>query len=288
MFFLKKWEKHVILATFFYVWLLAKRKNKCKQRCDVAKKGTGIAMEIFAHRGASGYAPENTILAFTLAYEQGADGIELDVQMTKEGEVVVVHDETIDRVSTGKGFVGSYTLEELRRFSFHNQMQEYEGHAEIPTLREVLKLVKPWGMKVNIELKTGIYWYPGIEEKTAGMVKEEKMEEAVIFSSFNHYSIRKIREIMPDVETAYLFGDIILDVQGYVERCRAEGLHIPLYQAKMQSIMKEYQRCGLPVRVWTVDEEEDLELLNRAGAAGVFTNRPDVAVKVRRENTVAV
>lgn len=242
-------------------------------------------MEIFAHRGASGYAPENTILAFTLAHEQGADGIELDVQMTKDGEVVVIHDETIDRVSTGKGFVGSYTLEELHGFSFHNQMQEYEGIAEIPTLREVLRTVKPWGMKVNIELKTGIFWYPGIEEKTAGIVKDEKMEEAVIFSSFNHYSIRKIQGIIPSVETAYLFGDIILDVPGYIKRCRAEGLHIPLYQAKMQRILEEYQRCSIPVRVWTADREEDLEMLNRAGVAGVFTNRPDMAVKVRRENT---
>lgn len=244
--------------------------------------------EIFAHRGASEYAPENTIPAFELAHEQGADGIELDVHLTKDGEVVVTHDETIDRVSTGKGFIQDYPLKELRKFSFHNQMQEYAGHAEIPTLREVLKLVKPWGIKINIELKTGIFWYPGIEEKTLRIVREEGMEGNVIYSSFNHYSIRKIQELMPEAETAYLFGDVIMDVSGYVRCHGAAGMHPPLYQIKMSGLLKEYIRSGLPVRVWTVDQEEDLEMLMRAGVAAVFTNRPDRAVKVRKELFPAV
>ena len=112
--------------------------------------------EIFAHRGASSYAPENTIPAFILAYEQGADGIELDVQMTKDGEVVVIHDETIDRVSNGTGAVKDYTLDELRKFSFHSHMPKYEANAQIPTLAETLRLAASWNIKVNIELKTGI------------------------------------------------------------------------------------------------------------------------------------
>ena len=98
--------------------------------------------KVFAHRGASGYAPENTLQAFHLAQEQGADGIELDVQLTKDGEVVVIHDETINRTSTGKGYVRDYTLAELKKFSFHNHMEKYKG-VKIPTLQEVLELVKP-------------------------------------------------------------------------------------------------------------------------------------------------
>ena len=90
-------------------------------------QNTGIMTKVFAHRGASGYAPENTLQAFSLAQEQGADGIELDVQLTKDGEVVVIHDETIDRTSTGKGYVRDYTLEELKKFSFHNHMEKYKG-----------------------------------------------------------------------------------------------------------------------------------------------------------------
>ena len=113
--------------------------------------------KIFAHRGASAYAPENTMEAFHLAAKQGADGIELDVHVTKDGEVVVTHDEKIDRVSNGSGFVKDMTLRELKRLSFHNHMESYVG-AGIPTLREVLEFVKTTTMAVNIELKTGLYW----------------------------------------------------------------------------------------------------------------------------------
>ncbi len=141
--------------------------------------------KIFAHRGASAYAPENTVEAFALAMEQGADGIELDVQMTKDGQVVVIHDETIDRVSDGTGAVRDYTLEELKKFHFSNHMENYEN-AAIPTLKEVLDLIKSSNMLLNIELKTGIYWYPNLEEKTMELVKEAGMEDRVIYSSFNH------------------------------------------------------------------------------------------------------
>ena len=119
--------------------------------------------KIYAHRGASGYAPENTLEAFYIAMQQGADGIELDVQLTKDGEVVVIHDETINRVSNGKGKVMDYTLAELKQFSFHNHMDMYKN-VRIPTLQEVLDLVKPGKMEVNIELKTGIFFKIGIPE----------------------------------------------------------------------------------------------------------------------------
>lgn len=240
-------------------------------------------LEIFAHRGASYYAPENTLPAFELAHEQGADGIELDVQLTKDGKVVVIHDETIDRVSTGTGYVRDYTLSELRKFSFHNQIREYAGHAEIPLLREVLKLVKPWGIKVNIELKTGIFWYPEIEEKIVRIVWEENMEEKVIYSSFNHYSIQKIQEIKPDADVAYLFSDVIIDAHKYSGYNGVKGLHIPLYQAEMRNILEKYQKSNLPIRVWTADRRKELEMLIHAGVTAIFTNRPDVAMKVRQE-----
>ena len=180
--------------------------------------------EIFAHRGASGYAPENTLEAFRLAMEQGADGIELDVHLTKDGEVVVIHDETLDRTSDGQGKVRDYTLEELKKFSFHNHIEKYKG-VQIPTLKEVLDLVENSSMKVNIELKTGIYWYEGIEEKTMEIVKNKKMEGRVIYSSFNHYSIQKILEQDIHAETAYLFSDVTLNMEKYAKETGVKGLH---------------------------------------------------------------
>ena len=140
--------------------------------------------KIFAHRGASGYAPENTLPAFAMAEKQGADGIELDVQLTKDGELVVIHDEKIDRTSTGKGFVRDYTLPELRKMSFCNHMELYSG-VKIPTLEEDLDLVKPGNMTVNIELKTGIFWYQGIVEKTWQDV--HITHEGNLFQNFDSY-----------------------------------------------------------------------------------------------------
>lgn len=246
------------------------------------EQGEDQMTKVFAHRGASGYAPENTLEAFALAGEQGAQGIELDVQLTKDGEVVVIHDETIDRVSTGKGAVRDYTLEELRRFSFHNHKKEYEG-VQIPTLREVLEQVKPGGMEVNIELKTGIYWYPGLEEKTVELVKAAGMENRVIYSSFNHYSVQKILELDAEAETAYLYSDVLLNVENYAKNTGVCGLHPAVYHLKMADFLESYRRSGLKVRVWTVNDEADMRQFIEKGLEAVITNYPDRALRVRDE-----
>lgn len=112
--------------------------------------------EVWAHRGASGYAPENTLEAFALAAEMGADGVELDVQMSRDGYLVVAHDERIDRVSNGSGFIRDFTLKELKGFLFNRTHPEYKD-ARIPTLREVYELLKDTPLKINVELKNG-FW----------------------------------------------------------------------------------------------------------------------------------
>lgn len=226
--------------------------------------------KIFAHRGASGYAPENTLEAFALAETMGADGIELDVQLSKDGELVVTHDESVERISGEQGFVKDYTSEELKRFS-------------IPTLKEVLTMVKPGMMQVNIELKTGIFWYPQIEEKTLALVKKMKMQERVIYSSFNHYSIRKIRELDADAETAILYSDVLLDVEQYAEREGIAGLHPSGYHFRMADFAEKYYNSRLKVRVWTVNEEEDMRTLIANGVEAVITNYPDKALAIRTE-----
>ena len=236
--------------------------------------------EIFAHRGASGYAPENTLEAFRLAMEQGADGMELDVHLTKDGEVVVIHDETLDRTSNGHGNVRDYTLEELKKFSFHNHMEKYQG-VQIPTLKEALNLVKNSRIKVNIELKTGIYWYEGIEEKTMDIVKTMGMEDRVIYSSFNHYSIQKVLEQNSDAETAYLFGDVPLNMEKYAKDTGVKGLHPAVYHLKMADFLETYMKSGLKVRVWTVNNKEDMKMFIDAGVDAIITNYPKVSVELR-------
>lgn len=236
-------------------------------------------VKVYAHRGASAYAPENTLPAFKLAEEQGADGIELDVHLTKDGELVVIHDEKLDRTTNGTGLVKDYTLAELKTFCADNGMPGY-ADARIPTLREVLEQVKPGKMLVNIELKTGILWYEGIEKKTLDLVAELGMQDRIIYSSFNHYSIAEVRRLAPEAQTAYLFGDIPCDIEKYAAQRGVEGLHPGLYCVKMGSLLKIYLDSGLAVRVWTVNGEEDLRWLMEEGA-DVITNDPKLALNVR-------
>ena len=239
--------------------------------------------KIFAHRGASGYAPENTLEAFALAIKQGADGIELDVQLTRDRIPVVIHDETIDRVTSKTGYVKDYTLKELKELTVLESKFPAYTTSKIPTLEEVLDAVKASGILVNIELKTGIYWYPDIEQIVADLVRKSGMEEKVIYSSFNHYSIQQIKKIVPEAETAYLYSDVILDVTDYAKDTNVDGLHPAIYHVKIADFLDEYLKSGLNVRVWTVNEEKDMDWLIGAEVTAIITNYPDVAVQIKKK-----
>ena len=238
--------------------------------------------KVFAHRGASQYAPENTLEAFRLAMEQGAEGIELDVHLSADGELVVIHDETLERTTNGKGLVKDHTLAQLQALRADNHMEGFEA-AHIPTLRQVLELVRPGDMQVNIELKTGILWHEGIEEKTLELVKELGMQDRVVYSSFNHYSIEEVRRLDPTAETAYLFSDVIFEVEKYAARRGVKGLHPALWHVKMADFLTDYLQSGLVVRVWTVNRPEDMRLLMERGVDAVITNDPALALQVRAE-----
>ena len=207
--------------------------------------------KVWAHRGASAYAPENTLEAFRLAAEQKADGVELDVQLSKDGELVVIHDETIDRVSDGSGYVRDYTLEELKRFHFNRLHPEY-ADARIPTLAEVYELLKPTGLEINVEIKTGIYFYPGIEEKLFRLEQALGMQGKIIYSSFNHYSVMKMREYDPKAKTGLLYADGFQDVPGYAAGLGADALHPALYNLQYEGFLKACREKKLLLHVWTV------------------------------------
>ena len=250
---------------------------------------------VLGHRGASGYAPENTMPAFQMALDQGADGIELDVQLTKDGEIVVIHDETIDRTSNGTGWVKDYTLAELKEFNYNYQNRtnpwnpgeqqlgdviypEYEK-AEIPTMREVFELFAPTDKIINIEIKTGIVFYP-IEEKILAMTKEYNMLDRVIFSSFNHYTIKKIKELEPNAEVGFLYEDGTIDMPEYAVKHGVEGLHPGLWNMQYPGFIEKCYANGINLNVWTVNTMEHLALCKQAHVHSVITNYPDLALKV--------
>ena len=150
----------------------------------------------FAHRGASNYYPENTMVSLKEGIKTGANGLEIDVHKTKDNKLVVIHDEDIQRTFKGKGLVKDMTLEELRRFKCRNKNFENNIECRIPTLEEVLDLVKETNVILNIELKTDKIHYEGIERDVIELVNRHGLKKQIVLSSFNHESIRICREII--------------------------------------------------------------------------------------------
>src|SRR3954447_15030693 len=154
--------------------------------------------QIFAHRGYSASFAENTMGAFTEAEKAGADGIELDVQLTKDGEIVVIHDEKVDRTTSGNGFVKDFLYKEIRKLNANKKGLKKEP---IPSLTEVFEWMKTNTLICNIELKNGLIPYEGMEEKVIQLIRKYGLIDRVIISSFNHYSIVYAYRIAPEVET---------------------------------------------------------------------------------------
>lgn len=230
--------------------------------------------EIWAHRGASAYAPENTIEAFLLAAGQGADGVELDVQLSADGELVVIHDETIDRTSDGSGKVVDLTLDELRRHDYNNHMAGYEG-IQIPTLGEVFAALDETDMLINIEIKNSINFYPGIEKKVVDLIAEHDFAERVVISSFNHYSLKTVQQINPDLELGLLFADTLYLAWEYAAEFGAAAIHPALPYLQVNGVVEYAHAAGIDVNVWTVNEPEHLALCVAAGVDAIITNHPD-------------
>ncbi len=234
---------------------------------------------VWAHRGASGYAPENTIPAFQKAIEMKADGIELDIQLTKDDQIVVIHDEKINRTSDGKGWVKDYTLKELRKFNYNKKFPEY-GHVDIPTMREVFELIRPTDLTINIELKTGVFFYDHLEEKIIALTKEMDMEDRVIYSSFNHYTIMKIKELDPNAKAGFLYMDGTIDMPEYGRDHGVDALHPALYNLQYPDFLKKCKEFGLDLNVWTINEKEYMKMCIEADVHAIITNYPDVCRKM--------
>lgn len=235
---------------------------------------------IWAHRGADAYAPENTLEAFSLAAEMGANGVELDVQLTKDGQVVVCHDERIDRTSNGKGWLKDYTLEELKEFDFSGGNKDYAG-VQIPTLEEVLDLLQDTGMHVNIELKTQAFPYHGIEKKCIELIKNKGYENRVIFSSFNHLSLQKIRFHASKMPIGYLYLRATPTVIPIAKRHGATAMHLSYYNLQKPGVLEACRENGQQINVWTVNKEEELIFCMEQGVHAVITDCPDQIRKFR-------
>ena len=234
---------------------------------------------ILGHRGACGYAPENTLEAFRLAMEMGADGFELDVHMSRDGELVVIHDESVDRTTDGAGLVRELALAELKALDACNHMEQYRG-ARIPTLGEVFDLIRDTRHVVNVEVKTDDWFYPQIEEKCLALAAEKGVEERVIYSSFNHHTLRKLRRLKPDAKLGMLFGDIMLEPWEYAKGLDVDFLHPMKMNIYVPGFAEGARGAGYGINMWTINDPDTIwECLKQD--VGIITNYPDVAIALR-------
>jgi len=230
-------------------------------------------VKIYAHRGSSGTHPENTIAAFQAAAELPVYGVEFDVHMTKDGELVVIHDETIDRTSNGSGFVKDMTLEELEKFDFGEWYSPNFKGEKIPTLREVLDVYKATNHHLNIELKSDVFPYVGMEQKVLNLLEEKGMFDRVVISSFNHEMVQKVKKLAPQIETAILFVEVMIAPHKYADLISADSLHA-FFPTVLRQMGKEAVESGKKVRVYTVNEEQYVDLLKAVGIDAIFTDYP--------------
>jgi glycerophosphoryl diester phosphodiesterase len=231
---------------------------------------------LIAHRGGSLEVPENTLAAFRHAIELGMPLVELDVQMSRDGELVVIHDETVDRTTGGHGLVSAFSLKELRKLDAGSHFAPQFAGERIPTLREVLELCTGSGVGVVVELKSpGIY--PGMVEKTVALIGEmwTRGADNIWCISFDQAAIRQVRALDASIPLGYLYEYFEHD---FVQPDDTIQAYCPYFRAALahpEQIAKAHE-LGKFVFVYTVDEEADMRQVVAAGIDGMVSDRPSL------------
>jgi glycerophosphoryl diester phosphodiesterase len=244
--------------------------------------------KIYGHRGSMGDFPENTLLSFQKAIDQGVEGLELDVHMTKDLEIVVIHDEMLDRTTDGTGYVKNLSLDEIKGFSAGVKYSHFQNYEEalwslerVPTLKEVLELLSPYDIELNIELKTNLISYEGIEEKVLSLVKKYGNNRNVIYSSFHLPTLIRMKRIDSSANIAWLLDQQITLAQDYIHSLELEGLHLSKDIVLMDNgNLKEISKN---IRVWTVNDSNEINQLLDFGVNAIMTNFPEKALLIRNE-----
>ena len=239
---------------------------------------------VFAHRGASAHAPENTLAAFELALAHGANGVELDVKLSADGEVVVIHDATIDRTTGEKGHVSKLTLAALRELDAGSFFSEEFRGEKIPTLAEVFETIGRRTL-INVELTNYATPRDGLANKVCDLVKRFGLEERILFSSFLSSNLKRTRGLLPDVPRG------LLALGGWMGWwARSFGFNFGDYQALHPNLedvsprqVARVHRLKRRVLVWTVNTSDDMRRLISWGVDGIFTDEPKLATEVFAE-----
>jgi glycerophosphoryl diester phosphodiesterase len=246
---------------------------------------SGARARIWAHRGASGHAPENTLAAFRLAAEMGADGVELDVHLSRDGQVVVIHNGTVDATTDGRGRVCDLSLADLQALDAGSWSSPRFSGQRIPTLETVLADVGPH-MLINVEVKGQPQAGP-LEAEVVRLIEAQGLVEQVIVSSFYPGSLKRVRALNPDIQLGYLYSGALykwLPLAVYRWFAPYDALH-PAFRLVDKSYVARAEQHGpggtaCPLNVWTVNDEDDLRRMCDLGVAGIITNYPDRLARI--------
>lgn len=239
---------------------------------------------IIAHRGASAYAPENTLAAFKLAVQQGADAIELDAKLSADQQVVVIHDQTVDRTTPSNGRVSDLSFADLHRLDAGSHFNATFKGETIPSLEDVFEAIGSLTY-INVELTNYHSPFDDLPKKVAELVKKHNLGERVWFSSFNIVALLRIRRLLPEASIGLLAvsGKAGAWVRGWIANLVAPQSMHPERSDATRQLVETSHRKNRKVFVYTVNQEEEMRRLFTTGVDGIFTDDPVLALKVREE-----
>lgn len=237
---------------------------------------------LFAHRGFSAQYPENSPLAFQMAAEKtDVDGVESDVHLTKDGKLVIIHDDTLERTSNGTGRVSQCTYEELLELDIGAWKGPQFAGQRIWTLEQLLDFCAQTGLILNLELKNSQIFSTELERRVIDAICRRKMQDRVYVSSFNHVSMRRFKKLCPDIETGLLYDKPLWDMRRCVARSNADNVHPRYGLLQCQpDLVEAFHERGMKIIVWTVDGEEDIRDMLARGVDGIIANRADTLCRV--------
>lgn len=237
---------------------------------------------IYGHRGAMAYAPMNTIAAYELAAEQGAQGIELDVHRSKDGYPVIVHDFSVDATTDGTGTVSQMTLAQLKALDAGSWFDESFAGLRIPTLDEVFEAVGQ-RLLINIEIKSITPETDGVEQVVADCIARHNMADRVLVSCFNPPALKRFAAIMPQVPIGFLYANFIpMDTPSLMKDIPHQAYH-PYFQMIDADLVAEAKAANRIVNSWTVNEADEAKRLQSLGVEGIITNNPDTILSALSE-----
>lgn len=237
--------------------------------------------KVLAHRGFPKKYPENTMLSFKKAADFAIAGFETDVQRTKDGVLVLVHDEEISRVSNAKGWIKDLTLAELKTYDFRCGMNNYalDDDTRIPTLEEFFDWFAKTNFIVNLELKSSQVLYEGMTSETIEMVKKYKLTDRVIISSFNHRDVVLAKKNLPEMKCGFLTWSVILNPGQYTKKYGIDYYH-PDYHTMYADDWKECRDLGIETNPYTIDDVADIKKMADEKVMHVITNDSETACGV--------